>query len=220
MAPRGSLSAVSDIGREFNIADSPAPPLRPPAPSAPNSSGIHSLSANVSLPGKRSQTRHLPGRRSSDRPARSAERGPVLVSVDRIRDADYAAFIHAIHQLRAVGMPDGAIRWGVFRDTAAPEKFRGGIGARISLRAGANDQIGPRDSRSGPLVSSRRGVRPFSSSGLALAHRRPGEHCLHSRMGLLPDAIDYRPASAGTPGRINVRGVGDPQSGTSTRWRL
>lgn len=52
------------------------------------------------------------------------EDGPVLVSVEyRIRDADYAPFTNAIHQLRAVRMRDGAIRWGVFRDTAAPDRI-------------------------------------------------------------------------------------------------
>jgi hypothetical protein len=52
------------------------------------------------------------------------EDGPVLVSVEyRIHDEDYPAFTHAVHQLRAVRMRDGAIRWGVYRDTAAPEKI-------------------------------------------------------------------------------------------------
>ncbi len=52
------------------------------------------------------------------------EDGPVLVSVEyRIRNADYSQFTHAIHQLRAVRMRDGAIRWGVFRDTAAPDRI-------------------------------------------------------------------------------------------------
>ncbi len=52
------------------------------------------------------------------------EDGPVLVSIEyRIRDEDYAEFTHAIHQLRAVRMRDGAIRWGVFRDTALPERI-------------------------------------------------------------------------------------------------
>ena len=54
----------------------------------------------------------------------SHEDGPVLVSVEyRVRDADYAAFTHAIHQLRAVRMRDGAIRWGVFRDTAGARRI-------------------------------------------------------------------------------------------------
>lgn len=52
------------------------------------------------------------------------EDGPVLVSVEyRIRDEDYAAFVHAVHQLRTVRMRDGAIRWGVFRDTAVPDRI-------------------------------------------------------------------------------------------------
>jgi len=53
----------------------------------------------------------------------SHEDGPVLVSIEyRVRDEDYAEFTHAIHQLRTVRMRDGAIRWGVFRDTAAPDR--------------------------------------------------------------------------------------------------
>jgi MFS family permease len=52
------------------------------------------------------------------------EDGPVLVTIEYvIRAEDYAAFIHAIHQLRSVRMRDGAIRWGVFRDTAAPQRM-------------------------------------------------------------------------------------------------
>ncbi|MGH9705158.1 MAG: MFS transporter, partial [Candidatus Acidiferrales bacterium] len=41
----------------------------------------------------------------------------------RIHDSDYSQFTHAIHELRAIRMRDGAIRWGVFRDTAAPERI-------------------------------------------------------------------------------------------------
>jgi MFS family permease len=52
------------------------------------------------------------------------EDGPVLVTIEyRIRADDYAQFTHAIHQLRGVRMRDGAIRWGVYRDTAAPERI-------------------------------------------------------------------------------------------------
>lgn len=52
------------------------------------------------------------------------EDGPVLVSIEyRIRPSDYGAFAHAVHQLRTVRMRDGAIRWGVFRDTAVPERI-------------------------------------------------------------------------------------------------
>lgn len=50
--------------------------------------------------------------------------GPVLVTIEyRVRAEDYEEFTHAIHQLRIVRMRDGAIRWGVFRDTAAPERM-------------------------------------------------------------------------------------------------
>ena len=52
------------------------------------------------------------------------EAGPVLVTIEyRIRDEDYSAFTHAAHQLRAVRMRDGAIRWGIFRDVAVPERI-------------------------------------------------------------------------------------------------
>ncbi len=52
------------------------------------------------------------------------EDGPVLVSVAyRIREEDYPEFIRTIHQLRVVRMRDGAIRWGVFRDVATPERI-------------------------------------------------------------------------------------------------
>jgi Transmembrane secretion effector len=52
------------------------------------------------------------------------EDGPVLVTVEyRVRAEDYAEFTHAIHQLRSVRMRDGVIRWGVFRDTAAPDRI-------------------------------------------------------------------------------------------------
>ena len=48
----------------------------------------------------------------------------MLVTIEyRIHADDYAEFTHAIHQLRSIRMRDGAIRWGVFRDTAAPERI-------------------------------------------------------------------------------------------------
>lgn len=50
--------------------------------------------------------------------------GPVLVTIEyRIPKEDYDAFTRAIHQMRSVRMRDGAIRWGVFQDTAQPERF-------------------------------------------------------------------------------------------------
>lgn len=52
------------------------------------------------------------------------EDGPVMVNIEyHIRAQDYAEFTHAIHQFRTVRMRDGAIRWGVFRDTADPERI-------------------------------------------------------------------------------------------------
>jgi MFS family permease len=47
--------------------------------------------------------------------------GPVRVSIDyHIPIENYAEFTHAIHQLRAVRLRDGAIRWGIYRDAADP----------------------------------------------------------------------------------------------------
>jgi MFS family permease len=52
------------------------------------------------------------------------EQGPVLISIEyRIRVDEAAEFTHAIHALRAVRMRDGAIRWGVYQDTAQPERY-------------------------------------------------------------------------------------------------
>ncbi len=52
------------------------------------------------------------------------EAGPVLVTIEyRVREQDYAAFTHTLHQLRDVRLRDGAIRWGIFQDTAQPERF-------------------------------------------------------------------------------------------------
>lgn len=48
--------------------------------------------------------------------------GPVRVSIQyRVPAANYAAFTHAIHQLRGVRMRDGALRWGIYRDAMDPE---------------------------------------------------------------------------------------------------
>jgi MFS family permease len=48
--------------------------------------------------------------------------GPVRISVDyRVPAENYAAFTHAIHQLRNVRLRDGAIRWGIYRDAIDPE---------------------------------------------------------------------------------------------------
>jgi MFS family permease len=52
------------------------------------------------------------------------EDGPVLITVEyRIRLTDYSDFTRAIHQLREVRMRDGAIRWGIYQDTAEPERM-------------------------------------------------------------------------------------------------
>jgi predicted MFS family arabinose efflux permease/quinol monooxygenase YgiN len=52
------------------------------------------------------------------------EEGPVLIVIEyRIRPADKAEFTQALHAVRPLRMRDGAIRWGVFQDTAQPERF-------------------------------------------------------------------------------------------------
>jgi MFS family permease len=50
--------------------------------------------------------------------------GPVLITIEyRVLEADYAAFTRAIHLLRGVRLRDGAMRWGVYQDATAPERF-------------------------------------------------------------------------------------------------
>jgi quinol monooxygenase YgiN len=52
------------------------------------------------------------------------EQGPVLIMIEyRIRLTQKAAFTHAMHETRPIRMRDGAIRWGVYQDTAQPERF-------------------------------------------------------------------------------------------------
>lgn len=52
------------------------------------------------------------------------EDGPVLVMIEyRIRAEDYTGFTQAIHQMRQVRMRDGAVRWGIYQDTAQPGRL-------------------------------------------------------------------------------------------------
>jgi MFS family permease len=52
------------------------------------------------------------------------EEGPVLIVIEyRIRPAERSEFTSAMHANRTLRMRDGAIRWGVFQDTAQPERF-------------------------------------------------------------------------------------------------
>jgi hypothetical protein len=52
------------------------------------------------------------------------EEGPVLIMVEyRIRLTEKAEFTRALHAARPLRLRDGAIRWGVFQDTAQPERF-------------------------------------------------------------------------------------------------
>jgi hypothetical protein len=51
-----------------------------------------------------------------------ATAGPVRVSIEYTIPVErYAAFTHAIHELRGVRLRDGAIRWGIYRDAINPE---------------------------------------------------------------------------------------------------
>lgn len=52
------------------------------------------------------------------------EEGPVLITVEyRIDPNQAAAFIAAIEALRIVRLRDGAVRWGIFHDTANPIRY-------------------------------------------------------------------------------------------------
>lgn len=52
------------------------------------------------------------------------EEGPVLIVIEyRIRPTDKNEFTRALHAARPLRMRDGAIRWGIFQDTAQPERF-------------------------------------------------------------------------------------------------
>jgi len=52
------------------------------------------------------------------------EDGPIMISVDYTIDpADADAFAKAIHDLRAIRLRDGAMRWGLFRDAANPAHY-------------------------------------------------------------------------------------------------
>lgn len=52
------------------------------------------------------------------------EAGPVLVTVEYRIDAKQAElFIQKIHALRVVRLRDGAVRWGIFHDTADPTRY-------------------------------------------------------------------------------------------------
>jgi MFS family permease len=57
-------------------------------------------------------------------PESEPEAGPVRVSVDYLIPVErYAEFTKAIHELRGVRLRDGAIRWGIYRDAANPERL-------------------------------------------------------------------------------------------------
>jgi MFS family permease len=53
-----------------------------------------------------------------------AQAGPVRISIDyRIPVENYPEFTRCIHQLRNVRLRDGALRWGIYRDAADPERL-------------------------------------------------------------------------------------------------
>jgi len=50
--------------------------------------------------------------------------GPVRVSIEYcVAKENYAEFTRAIHELRRVRLRDGAIRWGIYRDTVHPQRL-------------------------------------------------------------------------------------------------
>jgi hypothetical protein len=50
--------------------------------------------------------------------------GPVMISVSyEIDPADEDGFVAAIHDLRAIRLRDGAMRWGLFRDSADERRY-------------------------------------------------------------------------------------------------
>ena len=52
------------------------------------------------------------------------EDGPVRISIDyRVKPENYVAFTRAIHELEGARLRDGAIRWGIYRDAADPERL-------------------------------------------------------------------------------------------------
>ena len=52
------------------------------------------------------------------------DHGPVLITIDYTIPSDsHSPFIAAIHQMKHVRLRDGAIRWGIFQNTADPDHF-------------------------------------------------------------------------------------------------
>jgi hypothetical protein len=52
------------------------------------------------------------------------EVGPVLITLEyHVPPEDLEEFTRLIHQLKRIRMRDGAVRWGVFQDTANPERL-------------------------------------------------------------------------------------------------
>jgi len=52
------------------------------------------------------------------------EDGPVLVTIEyRVDPEKAAAFVQAAHRLGRLRRRDGASRWGIFRDTEAPDRY-------------------------------------------------------------------------------------------------
>jgi MFS family permease len=52
------------------------------------------------------------------------EEGPVLVTIEYCIDPNQAEeFMEAINALRVIRLRDGAIRWGIFQDTAEPNRY-------------------------------------------------------------------------------------------------
>ncbi|HEY5382561.1 MAG TPA: MFS transporter [Acidobacteriaceae bacterium] len=87
------------------------------AASLPFTHRIHILKGTLPDMTPYKPKRPLPALPSAPEP----EEGPVRISIDySIPEENYAAFTHAIHDLKGVRLRDGAVRWGIYRDAADP----------------------------------------------------------------------------------------------------
>jgi len=68
--------------------------------------------------------RHWPAIRSVADLSPDPDDGPVLVTIEyHVEPPQSAAFVEAIHRLGRLRRRDGASQWGIFRDTAAPDRW-------------------------------------------------------------------------------------------------
>lgn len=85
--------------------------------SIPFTSRIHILKGTLPDLTPYKPNRPLPKLRMTPDP----EEGPVRISIDYCIPAEnYTEFTHLMHELKAVRLRDGAIRWGIYRDAGDP----------------------------------------------------------------------------------------------------